>query len=243
MAEVVFIGLSGPSSSGKTTTAHLLRQLFPHIVQILHADDFCKEFEDIPMVNGYRDCDGPNAIDTARMATVLDYMDANNGELPTDFSSWQEDVFPGQAEKALAQVDPEKLEVIRGVIKNKLGDTSLTKVVIVEGSLLYHDPAIRERLDLKLLLRLSHDTARSRRFTRQGYGAGAKPGEFWKTEDYFEKMVWPNYVKAHAPFFENGDVEGTPNREERKKAGINVQKDLDSVWMENLVWAVYWMIE
>lgn len=129
------------------------------------------------------------------------------------------------------------------VINKKLAAASWTRVVIVEGFLLYHDPAVRERLDWKLFLRLSHDTAKSRRFSRQGYGAEAKPREFWKTEDYFEKMVWPNYVTAHAPFFENGDVEGIPNQEECGKVGIIIQKDLDSVLIENLIWVVYWMIE
>jgi uridine kinase len=38
--KVVFIGLSGPSSSGKTTFAYLLKQIFPNVAYILHADDF-----------------------------------------------------------------------------------------------------------------------------------------------------------------------------------------------------------
>lgn len=31
--------------------------------------------------------------------------------------------------------------------------------------------------------------------TRLSYGAEAKEDEFWKTDDYFEKMVWRNYVE------------------------------------------------
>lgn len=50
---------------------------------------------------------------------------------------------------------------------------SQTRMVLVDGFLLYHDLAIRERLDVRLFLRLSHDTAKKRRFTRQGYGAKA----------------------------------------------------------------------
>lgn len=91
--DVVFTGLSGPSSSEKTTLAHILCQLLPNS-SILHADDFCKEFEHIPLVNGYLDCDGPDGIDYARMAKILDHMKAHHGNLPHGFESWQDECFP-----------------------------------------------------------------------------------------------------------------------------------------------------
>jgi nicotinamide/nicotinate riboside kinase len=40
--KVIFIGLSGPSSSGKPTLANLLKQIFPNVAYVLHAADFCK---------------------------------------------------------------------------------------------------------------------------------------------------------------------------------------------------------
>jgi nicotinamide/nicotinate riboside kinase len=40
--KVIFIGLSGPSSSGKTTLANLLKLIFPNVAYVLHAADFCK---------------------------------------------------------------------------------------------------------------------------------------------------------------------------------------------------------
>jgi uridine kinase len=41
---VKIIGLSDPSSSGKTTLAYLLRRILPNVVYVLHGDNFCKEF-------------------------------------------------------------------------------------------------------------------------------------------------------------------------------------------------------
>jgi nicotinamide/nicotinate riboside kinase len=66
---------------------------------------------------------------------------------------------------------------------------SETKIVILDGFLLFHDAEIRKRLDMMFFFGLSHDVTKERRFSRQGYGVEAKPDEFWKTEDYFEKMV------------------------------------------------------
>jgi uridine kinase len=98
---VIFIGLSRPSGTGKTTLAHLLHHTVPNVAHVLHADGFSKEFVDIPTVDEFLDCDGPVAVNFVRMAEVLDYMKAHNGTPPSTFSSWQESVFPGQEERAL----------------------------------------------------------------------------------------------------------------------------------------------
>jgi len=71
------------------------------------------------------------------------------------------------------------------------------QIVLVDGFLLYYNPVIRPKLDIRLF-RLNYAVAKERRFTRQGYGASAKLDEFWKTEEYFDKGVWRNYVAAHA---------------------------------------------
>jgi hypothetical protein len=110
--KVVFIGLSGP----------LIRQNYlrippqtdlPNVAYIFHAGDICKEFDEIPTVNGYLDCDGPDAIDYARMANILDHMRGHIGLPPEDFKSWQDEVFPGQEEKSLLTVPKEVVDNLR----------------------------------------------------------------------------------------------------------------------------------
>ena len=85
MPTVRFVGLSGPTSSGKTTLACLLYHIFPQVSYILHADDFSKEFDDIPVVNGYLDADGPAAVDYIRMEQILKHMKMNEGMPPETF--------------------------------------------------------------------------------------------------------------------------------------------------------------
>jgi hypothetical protein len=48
----------------------------------------------------------------------------------------------------------------------------------------------------------------------------AKPDEFWKSEDYFEKMVWRCYREQHSFVFRNGDVQGDVTEEAWEKMRI-----------------------
>ena len=70
---------------------------------------------------------------------------------------------------------------------------------------------MREGLNGRLFLRLYHQEVRPRRMTRPCYGTEAKEGDSWRAEDYFEKMVWRNYVGQHADLFEDSNVDGSIN--------------------------------
>ena len=68
--------------------------------------------------------------------------------------------------------------------------------------------------------------------TRANDGAEAKEGGFWKTEEYFEKRVWRNYVEQHRDFFDEGDAETC------RRLGMVVQEDVDVEVPETMSWAV-----
>lgn len=104
--------------------------------------------------------------------------------------------------------------------------------------MLYNMEDIRRRLHSRLFFRLSHDQAKHRRMTRQNYGAEAKEGEFWKTEPYFENMVWRNYKNEHARFFKEGDVEGQVDEKTCKELGVEVLPGMDRDVETILRWAV-----
>ncbi|KAJ4124353.1 ribosylnicotinamide kinase [Fusarium falciforme] len=69
----LIVAISGCSSSGKTTLARLLRDIFPNTF-ILHEDDFYRPEAELPMRDGLLDWDCPEAIDITGMADSLAYI-------------------------------------------------------------------------------------------------------------------------------------------------------------------------
>ncbi|WWC91858.1 uncharacterized protein L201_006805 [Kwoniella dendrophila CBS 6074] len=73
---------------------------------------------------------------------------------------------------------------------------------IVDGFVLYWD---------KIFLRVPYDTLKARRDERQVYVL--QHGGVWvDPPGYFEKIVWPGYVKAHSSIFE--EIEKGPVKQE-----------------------------
>ncbi|KAL2155357.1 hypothetical protein VTH82DRAFT_98 [Thermothelomyces myriococcoides] len=71
----IIIGISGCSSSGKTTLARLLRDMFPETF-ILHEDDFYKPESQLPIKDGFADWDCPEAISIPDLEAALAHVRA-----------------------------------------------------------------------------------------------------------------------------------------------------------------------
>lgn len=84
--KAVIVGLSGCSSSGKTTLARLLRDLFPNTF-ILHEDDFYRPEEELPMKDGLLDWDCAEAINIADMERALSHI-RSEGTFPVGTTPW-----------------------------------------------------------------------------------------------------------------------------------------------------------
>ena len=134
-------------------------------------------------------------------------------------------------------VPQDTLKQMREKISKQLKGANYS-IVILEGFLLYHASNVLTRLDGKLFIRLDHQEARRRRMTRPSYGSEAQDGEFWKTEDYFEKIVWRNYVEQHAHLFEDGNVEGSIDKKVCREKGIMLQEAMNMEIVQTLGWAV-----
>ncbi|SPQ27678.1 0fb0de0f-c6c1-4190-8821-6d8a92a35627 [Thermothielavioides terrestris] len=184
----VVIGISGCSSSGKTTLARLLRDIFPETF-ILHEDDFYKPESELPHKDGFLDWDCLEAISIPDLEAALRHIRETGSVPPTLFS-------------------------IQDL--NTVGPCPATPSQIADcaarGFLLYaprpHPLAehVTALLDIKLFLRASRDAALRRRAARDGY---VTLEGFWKDPPgYVERVVWPNYVDAHRWLFEGGVVEG-----------------------------------
>lgn len=200
------LALSGPSSSGKTTLARLLRDVLPS-AYILHLDDFYKHDSQIPVNGaGVQDWDCLDAIDIPALRSALEHI-KTHGTPPPDFVSKEDQNAVGECgiDGAVVERCRERLQEFFEANKDRT-----QRVAIVDGFLLFSPEmkglGIRDQFDLRLFLRTSYATAKQRREARSGY---VTLEGFWQDPPgYVDDIVWPNYVKDHKFLFRDGDVDG-----------------------------------
>lgn len=236
----VLLGLSGPSSSGKTTLARLLRDILPN-AYILHLDDFYKHDSQIPVNDkGIQDWDCLGAIDVPALRAALAHMRAH-GEPPPDFVSKEDKNAVGECGIAAEAIERCRARVRRffeqAGVAERLGGR---RIAMVDGFLLFSEEmaelGIRVQFDVKLFLRTNYQTAKRRREARSGY---VTLEGFWEDPPgYVDEIVWPNYVKDHKFLFKEGDINGEVDEEVCKRIGIKAMpKDAAEDMGKVLGWA------
>jgi nicotinamide/nicotinate riboside kinase len=211
----LLVGISGLSSSGKTTLARLLRDVFPNVF-ILHEDDFYKTDTEIPIhpTRQIADWDCLESIDLPALEKALRDI-REHGSSPPDFTSKEDKNSVGEVKVDHAVVDDLKWKASRWMFQN------VPPVCIIDGFLLYSEGMknMRDLFDVKLFLRSDFKTTKQRREARSGY---VTLEGFWEDPPgYVDDIVWPNYVKDHAFLFKHGDVEGEFDEARLKKLGIH----------------------
>ena len=220
------LGISGPSSSGKTTLARLLRDIYPNAF-ILHEDDFYKTDAEIPKAKSnpdLKDWDCLEAIDLPALEEVLNFI-RREGMPPPEFVSKEDKNSVGKVD-----IDAKVIEELHWNC-SKWMFQDVPPICIIDGFLLYSEKmrSIRDVFDVKLFLRTDYATAKHRRENRTGY---VTLEGFWEDPPgYVDQVVWPNYVKDHAFLFEGGDVEGAFREDVVKETAIvaaprEVQRDM-----------------
>jgi nicotinamide/nicotinate riboside kinase len=200
--KAVLVGVSGVSSSGKTTLARLLRDIIPNTF-ILHEDDFYKTDQEIPVnEDGVQDWDCLGSLDLDLLEKALDFI-KTHGHLPPNLESKEDKNAVGES-----GVDKQTVAGLKEAAHKKLNANLDVPLFIIDGFLLFSEEMqqIRELFDIKLFLRADHKTVKQRREARTGY---VTLEGFWEDPPgYVDSVVWANYAKDHAFLFENGDVEG-----------------------------------
>lgn len=217
-SKALIIGISGPSSSGKTTLARLLRDIFPRAF-ILHEDDFYKVDSEIPKnASGVDDWDCLEAINLPQFHSALAHI-RNNGMSPPDLTSKEDQNSVGRVDVDRVLVEDLKWKASKWMFADA------PPIALTDGFLLYSDAMkdIRNQFDVKLFLRTDYSTAKARRESRSGY---VTLEGFWEDPPgYVDDVVWPNYVKDHAFLFKDGNVEGDLDAEQLTRLNIRAMPD------------------
>ncbi|KAK3215283.1 hypothetical protein GRF29_19g2737740 [Pseudopithomyces chartarum] len=232
---ILLLGISGPSSSGKTTLSRLLRDSFPpHQLTILHLDDFYLTDQDIPVKDGIQDWDCIESLNLPQLQSTLAYIKEHNHS-PPDFVSKEDQNSVGEHGVRPETISKAKERIAKAIEEAKWKRT----VCIVDGFLLFSEEMkeIRSLFDLKMFLRTSYATAKSRREARSGY---VTLEGFWEDPPgYVDKVVWPNYVHDHSFLFKDGDVEGELDEKVCREVGIEgMPREAEEDMGKCLEWAV-----
>ncbi len=138
----IFIGIAGGTGSGKTTLAEHLKQHFGDDISVVHHDSYYK-YQDRPFEERCKqNYDHPDAFETDLMVEQLKELKAG---------------------KAI------RCPVYSYADHQRTNETELiqpSKVVIVEGILIFQDPRLREMLDIKIFVETDADVRILRRALR-----------------------------------------------------------------------------
>lgn len=214
---VLLVGLSGISSSGKTTLARLLLKLLPNSY-LIHQDDFYFPDKDLPQsANGTVDWDSIEAIDFVRLKEELLHCKEHGKPSPQHISLQDANAFTDL---------PIDNEIVAGLASRiatmGLTTNSYMSICIMDGFLLYAEDlaAIKDILDVRLFMHTDYETAKTRRAARAGY---TTYDGFWTDPPgYFDEIVWPNYTRYHSYMFHDRDASGELDVESCNELGIQV---------------------
>ncbi|MBW2991126.1 dephospho-CoA kinase [Candidatus Woesearchaeota archaeon] len=141
--EKYIIAIAGGSGCGKSTLAYSLKDRFPDLIEVVHFDDYHKKKEDLPLLNGMRNWDHPDAINFSQLYDDLKKLiSGKDVEIMTKSSI----LNPEYEEKGR----------IHHLMQSK-------KIIIIEGYMVLLEEKIRKLCNLKIYLDIPLKLGLSRR--------------------------------------------------------------------------------
>lgn len=143
MSKYLFIGIAGGSGSGKTTLAKHLADHFGSRLSLLRHDDYYKEQSNLPIEKrATLNFDHPDAFDTDLLICHLDELRQGNSITCPVYDYTKHD-----RSSTVRTVNP-------------------TDVILLEGILIFENPEILRRLDIKIFVDTDADVRILRRIRR-----------------------------------------------------------------------------
>lgn len=208
MEDILVIGIAGGSGSGKTTLVKNLMQTFTDDVTVLSHDNYYKRHDDMTYEERCGlNYDEPAAFETDLMVRQL---------------------------QALRQGQSIACPVYDFTVHNRSEETTRivpSRVILVEGILIFEDPALRELMDIRIFVDTDADIRICRRMKRDVNKRGRSlESVIWQYQQtvkpMHEKYVEPSKKYAHIVVPEGGKnlvalsmIEGCIRRHLQKQGG------------------------
>lgn len=225
--KLVVVGIGGPSSSGKTTVAKALHSLYPSST-LVHLDDFYYPDEQIPVNEeiGVQNWDCADAINWAKFKKYIEAVRLSNGAfLPVE--SLEMD--------ALLKLSEEETENLSALAYGQV-PASEFHFVFVDGFMIFHSDEISRLFDVKLFFRAPYEVLKARRESRLGYNTVEG---FWvDPPNYFDNIVWPEFVKSHRQLFVGEDVTKDLTDAARKSGLADIVNGDATTLVDLIKWAI-----
>lgn len=139
----LFIGIAGGSGSGKTTLAGRLAEYFGDRLSLLRHDDYYKSRSDLTLAErAALNYDHPDAFDNALLVKHMDELRAGHDVACPMYNYAQHD-------------RSDETRLVRSA-----------EVIVIEGILIFDNPEILERLDIKIFVDTDADVRIVRRIKR-----------------------------------------------------------------------------
>ncbi|MBA0606785.1 hypothetical protein Godav_019202 [Gossypium davidsonii] len=185
------IGVAGGAASGKTTVCDMIiQQLHDQRVVLVNQDSFYHNLteEELARVHEYN-FDHPDAFDTEKLLDSIENLRHDRAvDIPNyDFKSYKSNAFPARR----------KLIVIKFLQVNP------SDVIILEGILIFHDPRVRELMNMKIFVDTDADVRLARRIRRDTVDKGRDIGAVL---DQYSKFVKPAFDDFILPTKKYADI-------------------------------------
>ena len=137
------IGIAGGSGSGKSTFAGRLKEAFPEQISLLSCDNYYLPHDDLPLEErALLNYDAPEALEFDLMVRHLEQLKAG--------------------EPALCPVYDFTLHTR----SNRVAEILPRPIILIDGILIFHDPALRACMNLKIYVETDADERILRRARR-----------------------------------------------------------------------------